>query len=230
MPRNKSIPRVRATPRLIRDIKPKRQLPRSQIATNNDDWWLEDTDQTPSHGNGRDALTHHSYGESITNVLPERPPVVECNGGTRQLCRPYWENICRNCWDRYKRTSCRKKMKQLFWTFVLFRTLKIIYLLDLDNYSSSKLQLTETFGSKRSDISGEQSPVKFNPTTGKRFFSEEDLAEAARFSPSVPSQFWTNDSFQTKPDSPLSGLERFISNFKSLPRTLVQSLFSPSRK
>jgi hypothetical protein len=229
MPRNKSIPRVRTTPRLIRDIKPKRQLPRNQISNNNDDWWLEDTDQTSSDGNGGDVLTYHSYGGSSTNGPPERPPVVGCNGGTHQRCRPYWKNKCCDSWDRYKRTSCRKKMKQFFWTFILFRTLKIIYLLDLENYSLSKWQLTETFGSKRSGISGAQSLMNFNPTTGKRFFSEEDLAEAALYSPNVPSQIWINNSFQTKPDAPLSVLGRFSRNFKSMSSILVQSFFSPSR-
>jgi hypothetical protein len=73
-----------------------------------------------------------------------------------------------------------KKLKQLFWTFILYRTLKLIYVMDLDNYTSSKWQTSLSSGYYGSQYYSNDRPES------KSFFSKDDLTEASLYSPKSP--------------------------------------------
>ena len=146
----KSIPRARATPRQIRDIKPKRQLPRSQSDAH-DDWWQE-MEETNNNG---------ASGHETTNVGVIGSQEPGCENETTHGSLHHW----------YNHTSCLKKVKQFFWTFILYHALKLIYVMDLDKFSLAKWQ-----------SSYDTSFVQVKPM-GKNFLSTQDIDGADIYSP-----------------------------------------------
>lgn len=156
MPRHKSIPRARATPRQIRDIKPKRQLPRSQRDAH-DDWWQE-TEETNNNGDA----TNVSRGHETTNVGVVGSQEPGCENETTHGSLHHW----------YHHTSRLKKVKQFFWIFILYYALKLIYVMDLDNnYPLAKWQ-----------SSYDTSFVQVKPM-GKSVQSTQDINGADVYSP-----------------------------------------------
>jgi hypothetical protein len=239
MPRHKSVPRVRATPRQIRDIKPKRQLTRGQIDPS-DEWW-RDAEEADNTGSGADTSNGHSRGasENSNGASVEDNYDGNTHGGLKQ-CRI-------NCTEWYQRTSRIKKLKQFFWTYILYRTLKLIYVVDLENYSLSKWQSASMYDGSSS--------VKVKSMSDS-FFSADDLEEAARYSPrklsslgAYGSNIMGGSSNQNQPDLMLG---QYSSNINSLSKAMdfdrdiissgvskngafggaknvVQSIFAPSK-
>lgn len=133
MPRQ--LPRVRATPRQIRDIQPKRQRlpPRSNHASDPSvDEWQHNTEDTPSNN-------PHQEGNFTPNNVNNKP-----EGITKRLIHARISN-----W--YHNTSRGKKLKQLFWIFVLYRSLRLIYILDLDGSSSWQSYDLLSYNNKKKD-------------------------------------------------------------------------------
>jgi hypothetical protein len=199
----KSIPRGQATPRLIRDIKPKRQLPRSQIeiVDQSEEEWLQ---QAEENGDGADATNSANHDSFDTNNASGEYSGAIINDdvvqGSRFRSSLTWKRVCLIIWEWHKRTP--KKLKQVFWSFILFRTLKLIYNMDLDNYSSSKWQAIETYDSV-SSMSNQLSPVNVKPV-GKSFFSNENLANKAELFGLSESSYHSE-----------LGLEKYASDTKS---------------
>ena len=81
-----------------------------------------------------------------------------------------WKNLVRKCWERYKRTPFRKKMRQFFWMFIMFQSMKMIFLADLD---SGKVQTQMQMGYDISYVSSK--------TVSKSFLGNEDRKEASLF-------------------------------------------------
>lgn len=129
MPR-KTISRVPATPRLIREIKPKR---RQQLRGDNN-----------QNNNGDDDRSYQSTGSDFHSILSSSSTT---GAGTRlrfhreettpipndEELKDHKTNSLRERWERYKSTPLRKKMKQFLWILILYHSLKIIYMADLEN-------------------------------------------------------------------------------------------------
>ncbi|KAL7518306.1 hypothetical protein ACHAWX_003150 [Stephanocyclus meneghinianus] len=175
MPR-KTISRVPATPRLIREIKPKRQLPRKsstqEIAEGDDDWWSQSSHggietsplaAAPLATNGVGTRSRFSREETHENFNQDEPK--NHNRGLKHSLRERWE--------RFKRTPFRKKMRQIFWSVILFHSLKIIYTADLE-HENWQMQLPLEHDNYY--------PVNAKPM-GKSFFTKEDTGQTSLFSP-----------------------------------------------
>ena len=215
--RHKSVPRVRATPRQIRDIKPKRQLPRTQ-RVEEDSWW-EEADATNTT-TGASSASNHVRKEGTNPILKSEQEISsDDKQGKWKQCQIY-------CREWYQGTSFTKKLKQFFWIFILYRTWKIIYAIDLEEYSSpSSIEMK---------------------SRGKSFFSagQDDL-----YSPKASSlggygytteskNGWRGSSMQSKMNEPY--YLSMPSNMESMPKSdggvyqrvkkIIQSLFSSGKK
>ena len=130
-------------PRQIQDIKPKRQLPRSEQAQDpNDDWWYQfnDNDGAESSSTATPVATHlrgasaengarSRFGRRSTN---DADAIAEGNtDDDRNVSR--LKQVPQVAWERFKQTPRRKKIKRIFWGMILFFALKTIYFANLDS-------------------------------------------------------------------------------------------------
>eukprot|EP01082_Thalassiosira_pseudonana_P004956 g4447.t1 g4447 contig15:1050132-1051205(+) len=178
MPKGKTVSRVRPVPRQIRDIKPKRQLPRSEQAQDpNDDWWYQfnDNDGAESSSTATPVATH-LRGASAANGARSRfgrrstidaDAIAEGNTDVSRL-----KQVPQVAWERFKQTPRRKKIKRIFWGMILVFALKTIYFSDLDSYSVAEEE----------KLMKPKSTIHHNKKMSKSFFSDEDMAEALQFS------------------------------------------------
>jgi hypothetical protein len=189
MPRQ--VPRARATPRQIRDIKPKRQLPRAQASDHDESWWQEANNET---NNATDALTQ----ENTNGASPH--PTDASPDDAASHAKGKLERVQLTCSDWYHHTTWMKKLKQLFWTVILCRTLRLIYVMDLDDpkWQADKIAYDSLYvkdgGVGKSSSVGvsknsyslgydSQSYAKDGGVGKSSFFSKEDLTEASLYSP-----------------------------------------------
>ena len=134
-------------PRKIRNLKPKRQLPRNDKANDRDDeWWHNNFEaaQQPSnpqagaHLRGV-AASNESFGTrsrfarpraldaSISKEASENEDENEANR-TNNISTPM------QMWQNFKSIPTKKKIKRFIAGMVLFTALKSIYFADLDDY------------------------------------------------------------------------------------------------
>ena len=128
-------------PRKIRNLKPKRQLPRNERANDRDDeWWHNNigaaqkstSAQAGVHLRGVAASNESRFrprvlDASISEEAPENEHENEANR-TNDIATPM------RIWENFKSIPTRKKIKRFIAGMVLFTALKSIYFADLDDY------------------------------------------------------------------------------------------------
>ena len=134
----KTISRVPATPRLIRQIQPKRHhssTTRQPPTTNVDDG----SSETQQHSyfsaslssSGRTArqrfhVDEPIHGDSNRESNNKNDDVDESKTHSKS-------NASIMLWERYKRTPTRKKIRQFLWSLILYHSLMTIYRMDFDS-------------------------------------------------------------------------------------------------
>lgn len=151
-----SVSRAPAIPRKIRDIKPKRQLPRSERANNDHEgeWWLNnntssgDAQKSATVSPAANLASNERFGTrsrfsrtKAGDALPQDESSVfdDENEETRPT-----RSLPIQMWERFKLTPTRKKIKRFIAGMVLFTALKSIYFADLDDYQYSQKGLSYT--------------------------------------------------------------------------------------
>jgi len=123
-------------PRKIRNLKPKRQLPRNERANDRDDeWWHNNigaaqkstSAQAGVHLRGVARFRPRVLDASISEEAPENEHENEANR-TNDIATPM------RIWENFKSIPTRKKIKRFIAGMVLFTALKSIYFADLDDY------------------------------------------------------------------------------------------------
>ena len=180
--KGKTISRAPATPRQIRDIKPARQLPRSDQSQQDgdDDWWYLSNNGNATREPSAAAAqlqrvaavngARHRYGRRAMGsdaaageegMHPDGHD--ECNHGNPQGIRGRIKHtfkflVCDMVCGKFKAMSFRKKIKCLIASMILFFAWKTIYFADLDTYSTPKWE--SKFFSSNSNSSPSVTGVK----------------------------------------------------------------------
>jgi hypothetical protein len=133
MPR-KTISRVPQTPRLIREIKPKRSQQQRSSTVN----LSHDDDLSSTTNSFAAVLTQPAARQRFHKQDNANDANHNCNSVTSALeetkdhTMHKNNNILRDTWTKYKRIPMRKKMRQLIWSIILYYSLKMIYIVDLE--------------------------------------------------------------------------------------------------
>eukprot|EP00984_Skeletonema_dohrnii_P026687 scaffold16065_cov75-Skeletonema_dohrnii-CCMP3373.AAC.1 len=146
-----SVSRAPNIPRKIRNLKPKRQLPRNERTNDrDDDWWhnnigaAQKSASTPGGIHLRAvAATNESFG---TRSRFSRSKVSDAsisqdsleNENENDINRTNNSSLLIQMWEKFKSTPTRKKIKRFIAGMVLFTALKSIYFADLDDYQYSQ--------------------------------------------------------------------------------------------
>lgn len=153
-----TVSRVPNIPRKIRDIKPKRQLPRNERANDQDDEWWHSTSReaqksaTASKGDHSQGVAASDESLFGTRSRFSRSKAGEASSISHDGASSGDENdnepnrtknigirsIPTQMWERFKLTPTRKKIKRFIAGMVLFIALKSIYFADLDDYQYSQ--------------------------------------------------------------------------------------------
>jgi hypothetical protein len=162
-----TVSRAPNIPRKIRDIKPKRQLPRNgneRANDRDDEWWHNNVGgaQTSAAAPSGAALSrevaesNESFG---TRSRFSRPKALDMstrsdsNDNEDEANRNNNSSMLLRMWERFKLTPTRKKIKRFLAGMVLYTALKSIYFVDLDDYQYSQKGLHSTYTNTKPSVS-----------------------------------------------------------------------------
>jgi len=144
-----SVSRAPNIPRKIRNLKPKRQLPRNERTNDrDDDWWhnnigaAQKSASTPGGVHLRAvAATNESFGtrsrfsRKVSDASISQDSLENENENDTNRTN---NSSLLMMWEKFKSTPTRKKIKRFIAGMVLFTALKSIYFADLDDYQYSQ--------------------------------------------------------------------------------------------